>query len=232
MCFTKVIFEFENYLNMIRIKNSLHQTKLNSITSLNNTNGLITTKSTPTEMHLFIEKANLETSIRQDMSLSAQQDAMKNDSKSTKNDTKWNNLSVTVNSEKMNDMNVKENSKTFFSTSETRNTMVKINDSKSATKKNATKKPCVPDATCSIIALPVIKELKQGLIKPSSDQRTIYLNINGRFGNMLFQFATLLALKKVTCANVVLASYDFDLHDIFERIPFTFVSPAKLWRSV
>ena len=95
--------------------------------------------------------------------------------------------------------------------------------------KQQPKNECVPQVNCIYHKLPTLRKLKKGKLKPASKQRTIYLKTMGRFGNILHQFAALLAIKRVTCSKVKVSS-EHKLHEIFEDFPFEVISKAKFKR--
>ena len=82
---------------------------------------------------------------------------------------------------------------------------------------------CKPNVNCINKNYRVLKQLKRGVIKPSTTERTIYLKTMGRFGNILFQMAALSSLQKATCAKVKIIT-DHKMEDILEKVPFEIIT--------
>ena len=64
----------------------------------------------------------------------------------------------------------------------------------------------------------VLQKLKIGILRPSEKERSIYLQSKGRFGNVLYQLAGLLAMSKATCSSIKVYSY-YNFSVIFEDLP-------------
>ena len=83
---------------------------------------------------------------------------------------------------------------------------------------------------CFNQTFPVLEAIRKGTLKASPKIRTIYMKTLGRFGNMMYEFAYLLAISNATKSSVTIATQYREVPGLFKTFPFKVVNMREFER--
>ena len=83
---------------------------------------------------------------------------------------------------------------------------------------------------CFNQTLLVLEAIRKGTLKASPKIRTIYMKTVGRFGNMMYEFAYLIAISNATKSSVTIATSHPEVPGLLKTFPFKVVNITEFDR--